>query len=63
MKREKAELKAALLSHYSKALNELLAANERIEDFAALEEAVSKLAEQTLPETLSQLQKAKDFSP
>lgn len=59
----KAETKAALIAQYSEALDELLEANEHIEDFAELEEAVSQLAEKTLPATLSRLQATKDFSP
>ena len=62
-KRNQAELKAALMAHYSQALDELLAKNEGLEDFGELEEAVSQLAEQTLPQTLSALQQSKDFSP
>lgn len=63
MKREKSEIKAELMKEYSKALDKLLEENERVEDFAELEEAVTKLAEKILPETLSQIQKIKAFSP
>lgn len=63
MKQSKAELKASLIAKYSEALDKLLDANEAIEDFSELEEAVSQLAERTLPETLSTLLSSKDFSP
>lgn len=63
MGQTKAEMKAALLAQYSDALDELLAANEQIEGFADLEEAVSQLAERTLPQTLGTLLSSKDFSP
>ena len=61
MKREK--LKEDLMASYSVAIDKLLAENEEIEDYAELEEAVSRLAERTLPNTLSQLQATKDFPP
>lgn len=63
MKRTQVELKAALLAQYSEALDKLLTKNAGLEDFGELEEAVSQLAEQTLPQTLSTLQMSKDFSP
>jgi len=63
MRQSKADLKASLIAHYSEALEELLEQSESLEDFADLEEAVSQLAERTLPQTLSSLQSAKDFSP
>lgn len=63
MKKNRAELKAALVKQYSDALETLLEENERLEDFAELEEAVSQLAERALPQTLSTLQASKDFSP
>ncbi len=63
MKKEKSEIKAELMKEYSKALDQLLEENEKIEGFAELEEAVTRLAEKTLPKTLSQIQKIKAFSP
>lgn len=63
MKKSQGNLKAALLAQYSDALDELLAINEQLKDFTDLEEAVSQLAERTLPKTLSTLQASKDFSP
>jgi DNA-binding HxlR family transcriptional regulator len=63
MKQNKADLKAALIAQYSEALDVLLEENETLEDFADLEEAVSQLAERTLPRTLSTLQASKDFPP
>lgn len=44
-------------------LDTLLEEREGLEDFAELEEAVSQLAERTLPQTLSALQASKAFSP
>ena len=63
MDNDKAELRRALIERYKEALDELLRANEEIDDFAELEEAVTRLAEKTLPETLSQLQQGKAFPP
>ena len=63
MNQRKADLKAKLLAHYSVALDTLLEESEGLEEFAALEEAVSQLAERTLPHTLSSLQASKAFSP
>lgn len=63
MKRTKSEIKAELMEQYSKAIDQLLEENEKVKNFGELEEAVTKLAEKTLPETLSQIQKTKDFSP
>ncbi|MDQ3398621.1 MAG: hypothetical protein M3511_12795 [Deinococcota bacterium] len=63
MGQTKAEIKASLITQYSEALDVLLEESETLEDFADLEEAVSQLAERTLPQTLSTLQKSKDFSP
>lgn len=63
MNQSKAELKAELLGRYSVALDTLFEESEGLEDFAELEEAVSQLAERTLPQTLSALQASKAFSP
>jgi DNA-binding HxlR family transcriptional regulator len=63
MSTNKAELKEVLIRRYSKAVDELLEENEGIEEFAALEEAVTRLAEKTLPETLATLQASKAFPP
>jgi hypothetical protein len=52
-----------LLAKYSEALDEPLAETEAKEDFRELEEAVEKLAEKTLPETIKQVAEGKDFSP
>lgn len=63
MNQREADLKAELLARYSVALDTLLEESEGLEDFAELEEAVSQLAERTLPQTLSALQASKAFSP
>lgn len=63
MNQREAELRAELLAAYSVALDTLLEESEGLEDFAELEEAVSQLAERTLPHTLSSLQASKSFSP
>ncbi len=63
MTKNRASLKADLLARYSEALDDLLQECERTEDFRELEEAVEKLAQKTLPETLKQVSEAKDFSP
>ena len=63
MKQSKAEIKANLIAQYSEAVDKLLEESERLEGFAELEEAVSQLAERTLPQTLSTLLSSKDFSP
>lgn len=61
--KSKTELKAAMMEHYSKAVDELLEANEQIDDFVELEKAVSELAEKTLPKVLSDLQEGHHFPP
>lgn len=63
MNSDKAELRRVLIERHTEALDELLRANDEIDDFAELEEAVTRLAEKTLPETLSQLQQGKAFPP
>ncbi len=63
MKKNRAELKAALVAKYSEAIDELLAETEAKEDFRELEEAVERLASKTLPETLKRIAESKDFSP
>lgn len=63
MNNDKAKLRRVLIERYTEALDELLGANDEIDDFAELEEAVTHLAEKTLPETLSQLQQGKAFPP
>lgn len=63
MRKDKANLKAELLTKYSEALDELLKECETKEDFRELEEAVEKLAQKTLPETLKRVAEGKDFSP
>ena len=63
MRQSKADLKTKLMARYSEAVDKLLEESEALEDFADLEEAVSQLAEQTLPQTLSTLLSSKDFSP
>lgn len=63
MKRTKAEIKANLIAQYSEAVDKLLEASESLDDFAELEQAVSELAERTLPQTLSTLLESKDFPP
>ena len=63
MNTNRAKLREALISRYSEALDELLEVNEGIDNFAELEEAVTRLAERTLPETIATLQASKAFSP
>ncbi len=63
MTKSQAKLKAELLQRYSEQLDKLLEKSQGIEDFAEMEEAVSAFAEQTLPQTLSEVQASKDFSP
>jgi DNA-binding HxlR family transcriptional regulator len=63
MTKDQARLKGELVANYSEALDELLAETEAKEDFRELEEAVEKLAEKTLPETLKRITEGKDFSP
>ena len=63
MTKSQAKLKAELLQRYSEQLDKLLEKSQGIEDFAEMEEAVSAFAEQTLLQTLSEVQASKDFSP
>ena len=61
--KSKAEIKAELIESYSKAVDELLEKNEKIDNFVDLEKAVAELAEQTLPNALGRLQEVQTFSP
>jgi hypothetical protein len=63
MTNKQASVKAKLMEKYSKELDELLAKNEESPAFSELERRVSEFAEGILPETLSELQASKDFSP
>ena len=63
MTKSQAKLKAELLQRYSEQLDKLLEKSQGIEDFAEMEEAVSAFVEQTLPQTLSEVQASKEFSP
>jgi len=63
MTNKEASLKAKLMERYSKEVDKLLSKSRETTDFGELEEQVSKLAEEILPATLSELQSSKDFSP
>jgi hypothetical protein len=63
MTKSQAKLKAELMKRYSEELDKLLEKSLGIEDFGEMEEAVSAFAEQTLPQTLSEIQASKDFPP
>jgi hypothetical protein len=63
MTKSQAKLKAELMERYSEQLDKLLEKSQGIEDFGEMEEAVSEFAEQTLPQTLSEVQASKGFSP
>lgn len=63
MTKSQAQVKAELMQRYSEQLDKLLAKSVGIEDFGEMEEAVSAFAEQTLPQTLSEVQASKGFPP
>ena len=63
MIKSQGKLKAELMERYSQELDKLLEKSQGLEDFGEIEEAVSRFAEQTLPQTLSEVQASKDFSP
>jgi hypothetical protein len=63
MKKAKEALKAELLELYSQALNEMLETCPERADFAVLEEQVERLAERTLPKTLSTLATERGIFP
>lgn len=63
MNNDKTKLRRVLIERYTETLDELPGVNDEIGDFAELEEAVTHLAEKTLPETLSQLQQGRAFPP
>jgi len=63
MNKAKEALKAELLGMYSQALDELLEECPEQADFAVLEEQVEKLAQKTLPETLSNLAQERGIFP
>jgi|FLYL01.1.fsa_nt_gi hypothetical protein len=63
MDKAKEALKAELLEMYSQALDEMLEACPAQADFAVLEEQVEKLAQKTLPETLSTLAQERGIFP
>jgi hypothetical protein len=63
MNNEEQRLKERLLASYSEAVDEMLRRCRDKEEFGELEEEVERLAKATLPETLSELAKGKDFSP
>jgi len=61
--KSKVEIKASMMEQYSKAVDELLEANEQIDNFVDLEKVVGELAEKTLPKVLGELQEGHTFSP
>lgn len=61
--KSKADIKAELIETYSKAVDELLEKNDKIDNFVDLEKAVAELAEETLPNTLGVLQEMQTFFP
>ena len=61
--RSQREANSGLLRSYSEALDALLAEGETSGDFRELAEAVEKLAQKTLAETLKRVAESKDFSP
>jgi hypothetical protein len=63
MTKRQAQVKAELMQRYSEQLDKLLEKSQGLEDFGEMEEAVNEFAEATLPQTLSELQASKDFSP
>jgi hypothetical protein len=63
MNKEEQRLKEKLLAKYSDAVDEMLRRCRDKEDFGELEDEVERLAQATLPATLSDLAKSKDFSP
>ena len=63
MIKSQGKLKAELMERYSQELDKLLEKSQGLEDFGEIEEAVSRFAEQTLPQTLSEVQASKDFPP
>ncbi len=63
MTNAKEALKAELLELYSQGLDEMLADCPEQADFAVLEEQVERLAERTLPTTLSTLAKKRGIFP
>jgi hypothetical protein len=63
MTKSQGQIKAELMERYSQELDKLLEKSQRLEEFGEMEEAVSAFAEQTLPQTLSEIQASKDFSP
>lgn len=63
MNPKQATVKAKLMKRYSAELDKLLEKSKDTEDFGALEKQVNELAEGILPETLSEVQSSKDFSP
>lgn len=63
MDKAKEALKAELLEMYSQALDEMLEECPEQADFAVLEEQVEKLAQKTLPGTLSTLAQERGIFP
>lgn len=63
MTNKEQRLKEGLLARYSEALDEMLRQCRNKEDFGELENEVERLAEATLPATLSDLAQSKDFPP
>lgn len=63
MTKEEQKLKEKLLARYSEAVDEMLKRCRNKEEFGELEEEVERLAQATLPATLSDLAQSKDFSP
>jgi vacuolar-type H+-ATPase subunit E/Vma4 len=63
MNKAKEALKAELLEMYSQALDEMLEGCPEQADFTVLEEQVEKLAQKTLPETLSNLAQERGIFP
>ena len=61
--KSKAEIKAELIETYSKAVDELLEKNDKIDNFVELEKAIAELGEKTLPNALGALQEGQTFSP
>jgi hypothetical protein len=63
MNKAKEALKAELLELYSQGLDEMLETCPEQADFAVLEEQVERLAERTLPKTLSTLASERGIFP
>jgi DNA-binding HxlR family transcriptional regulator len=63
MNKEEQRLKEKLLAKYSEAVDEMLRRCRDKEEFSELEDEVERLAQATLPATLSELAEGKDFPP